>query len=562
MVEVGRLDALGPQGVLLQVQRLGTIRFGNAGVADQHVSQTRVWDMRAQAPSSRLLRVSYTMSDSMSRIRREKENGSENRSDKLAEVGPVCPSATRGRPAAPLHPERRRPAEHRGPAASQQQAGLRAAAVRAPLPGPPAGSGRVRSAGRRGFHRTPARSGWGDELADYAVRSETRHEHLAELRRLYGFRSFAGGAAHELGDRLREEAPRAQSNEDLVRRFVEACRHTRTILPATTTIERICADALVDAERRIEARIAERVPPGLRRDLEYLLEETVDAGVTRFVWLRQFEPGNNSADANRLLDRLEHLRRLAIPEGLFHDVPAHRITRLRRQGERYFADGLRELPDSRRLAILAVCAVEWELFLADAVVETHDRIVGRTYREAARTCEGQLGDETAAVREALRAFAELGTALIGARDTGEALNAVIADRPGWEGLGDLVARAAALANTVASDPLNHVLGGYSRFRRYTPRMLRTLDIEASPVSQAVAGSRRRPAQRRHGGADRLPAAEFEVEPAAAQPIRSPPLGDGGVVPPARRVPRRRRLAGAVAALRRYQKGAAVGSRRR
>ena len=47
------------------------------------------------------------------------------------------------------------------------------------------------------------------------------------------------------------------------------------------------------------------------------------------------------------------------------DVPAHRITRLRRQGERYFADGLRELPDSRRLAILAVCAVEWELFLAD-----------------------------------------------------------------------------------------------------------------------------------------------------------------------------------------------------
>ena len=62
----------------------------------------------------------------------------------------------------------------------------------------------------------------GDELADYAVRSETRHEHLAELRRLYGFRSFSGGAARELGDRLREEAQRAQSNEDLVRRFVEA----------------------------------------------------------------------------------------------------------------------------------------------------------------------------------------------------------------------------------------------------------------------------------------------------------------------------------------------------
>ena len=80
------------------------------------------------------------------------------------------------------------------------------------------------------------------------------------------------------------------------------------------------------------------------------------------------------------------------------EIPPHRITRLRRQGERYFADGLRELPDNRRLAILAVCAVEWEMFLVDAVVETHDRIVSRTYREATRTCEAQLGDETAAVR--------------------------------------------------------------------------------------------------------------------------------------------------------------------
>ena len=207
--------------------------------------------------------------------------------------------------------------------------------------------------------------------------------------------------------------------------------------------------------------------------------------MTRFVWLRQFEPGSNSAYANRLLDRLEHLQRLDFPEGLFDDVPAHRITRLRRQGERYFADGLRELPENRRLAILAVCAVEWEMFLADAVVETQDRIVGRTYRTAVRTCEAQLGDETAAVRAALRSFADLGSTLLDARDTGAALDAVIATRPGWEGLGDLVTTAAALANTVASDPLNHVLVGYSRFRRYTPRMLRTLDIETSPVARPL-----------------------------------------------------------------------------
>ena len=37
-----------------------------------------------------------------------------------------------------------------------------------------------------------------------------------------------------------------------------------------------------------------------------------------------------------------------------------------------------------------------------------------------------------------------------------------------------------------------------------------------------------------GATDRLPAAELAVEPAAARPVRSPPRGDGGAVPPARR----------------------------
>ena len=46
VVEVGRVvDARGPQGVALQVQRLRAVGLRDAGVADQHVSQTNVWDM-------------------------------------------------------------------------------------------------------------------------------------------------------------------------------------------------------------------------------------------------------------------------------------------------------------------------------------------------------------------------------------------------------------------------------------------------------------------------------------------------------------------------------------
>jgi Domain of unknown function (DUF4158) len=197
-----------------------------------------------------------------------------------------------------------------------------------------------------------------DDLVDYAAREETRHEHLSELRVLYGFRTFSGRGARELKDWLSREAEMAVSNEDVALRFVAECRRTRTVLPATSTIERLCATALVDAERRIETRIADRLSSAAREQLLALLEETADDRVTRFVWLRQFEPGSNSSSANRLLDRLENLQRVDLPEDLLASVPAHRVTRLRRQGERYYADGMRDLPEDRRLAILAVCVSE------------------------------------------------------------------------------------------------------------------------------------------------------------------------------------------------------------
>ncbi|WP_252404232.1 hypothetical protein, partial [Escherichia coli] len=84
------------------------------------------------------------------------------------------------------------------------------------------------------------------------------------------------------------------------------------------------------------------------------------------------------------------LQRIDLPEDLLAGVPAHRVTRLRRQGERYYADGMRDLPEDRRLAILAVCVSEWQAMLADAVVETHDRIVGRPYRASEPICHAKV----------------------------------------------------------------------------------------------------------------------------------------------------------------------------
>jgi TnpA family transposase len=324
-----------------------------------------------------------------------------------------------------------------------------------------------------------------DDLADYAAREETRREHLAALREVYGYKMFTGRGSRDLKIWLEDAAEASRSNDDLARRFVEQCRATQTILPGVTVIERLCADALVAAERRVDARIAGRLGDDIRTRLDALLTEDAGGSVTRFVWLRQFEVGQNSADVNRLLDRLEFLQDLGLTEAILAGVPPHRISRLRRQGERYFAGDLRDISGDRRLAVLAVSALEWRSAIADAIVETHDRIVGKTWREAKSRCDAHAEDARAALKDTLQSFAALGSALLEAHEDHASLEEAVGNAGGWLSLKGLVATAAQLTDTLATDPLAHVVHGYHRFRRYAPRMLRALDIQAAPVAEPL-----------------------------------------------------------------------------
>ena len=162
-------------------------------------------------------------------------------------------------------------------------------------------------------------------------------------------------------------------------------------------------------------------------------------------------------------------------------IPAYRIGRLRRHGERYFIDDLRDMISERRYAIMAICIVEWQTAIADSVIETHDRIVGKTWREAKRICDTKIADTKTAVHSTLRSFKDIGNTLIEARNDEQPLEKAIA----WAELKQLVATATKLTDTMAADPLAHVSNGYNRFRRYAPRMLRALNIQAAPVCKGL-----------------------------------------------------------------------------
>lgn len=49
------------------------------------------------------------------------------------------------------------------------------------------------------------------------------------------------------------------------------------------------------------------------------------AGMSRFIWLRQYEVGQNSAGVVRLLDRLEFLQELGVSPTMLVDISGWRI---------------------------------------------------------------------------------------------------------------------------------------------------------------------------------------------------------------------------------------------
>ena len=375
------------------------------------------------------------------------------------------------------------------------------------------------------------------------------------LRRPYGFRPFEGAAAEAMRDWFAGAAEAARSNDALAASMLEELRRRRIIVPGPTTAERACADALVAAERRIAERIAGRLDPAARERLGRMLGEATADGTSRFVWLRRHEPGGNSADAGRLLDRLEWIEGLAIPESVIAGVPPHRVARLRRQGERYYADGLRELPEARRLAILAVCAVEWRAAIADAIVETHERVTGRLHRVAERLCAALAADHRGSVSETLHIFARVSGAMVHAHAAGEDTSAVIADTIGWAGLRRLAATAAALTGAIEADPLDHLASGHAGhalLRSSRPAHARRAAAAGRDGRRATDGGGRDLARHEPSGAHgppREPAARLRPPQVARAPGgrpdagRSPGLGDGGAVLLARRPARGRRLAG-------------------
>jgi hypothetical protein len=312
---------------------------------------------------------------------------------------------------------------------------------------------------------------WRD-IEGYGLRENTRYEHSSALQAELGYRPFIGAARKDMLRWLDEVAMTAVNGVDLAEAFMAALRTKKIIAPAPSTFERVCAAALVIAERLVQARIADAASPAQTRALQDLLVLEPGARLTPLGMLRSPVQGHGVSDLRDLVGRIAQLRALALPE-TFDGVPVRRLIRLARECERISVAHLRDARAGRRIALLAAFAVDCRARLTDAALDLGLKLTGGLFKRAERRHLDALFENRRGVGDVVRAHAELGQALIRARADGMDFSEAIEAALGWDSLERSVETATRLRSPISGDVLERIEAEHPQLRRFAQLLLDT-----------------------------------------------------------------------------------------
>ncbi|MGF7176663.1 Tn3 family transposase [Azospirillum doebereinerae] len=323
-----------------------------------------------------------------------------------------------------------------------------------------------------------------DALADYAIRAPTRYDQLDALCEAFGFRTFTQPDHRELSAWLVPIALATVSAIMVAEALMAELRRRRIAAPGTTTIERMVATALLQAERHAAAKLNSILSPEHRSALDTLLDNHPGTAVSSLTWTRQppGTPGHRSMA--RLVDQLRHLRQVGIDPAATDGVHADRIRQLAREGSRLTAQHLRALGPLRRHAVLVVTVLDTITRLTDEAIGLFDRLIGRMFRRAERRASAELQNNARSMNDKVRLLVKLGDALIEARKAGIDAFAAMDKVIPWDRFAEVVADAKGMTKDDGPDYLALAETNHALLRRVGPLFLDAFEFQGIA---AVAG---------------------------------------------------------------------------
>ena len=319
----------------------------------------------------------------------------------------------------------------------------------------------------------------------YAEREETRREHLLELRAYLGMEPFGLSHYRQAVHATTELALQTDKGIVLASSVLDTLRHRHVILPTLDVVERVCAEAITRANRRIYDALAEPLSDAHRRRLDDLLKRRDNGKTTWLAWLRQSPVKPNSRHMLEHIERLKAWQALDLPPGIERLIHQNRLLKIAREGGQMTPADLAKFEPQRRYATLAALAIEGMATVTDEIIDLHDRILGKLFNDAKKKHQQQFQASGKAINAKVRLFGRIGQALIEAKQAGRDPFAAIEAVMSWDAFAESVTEAQRLAQPEDFDFLHRIGESYATLRRYAPEFLDVLKLRAAPAAKDV-----------------------------------------------------------------------------
>ncbi|MED1949760.1 Tn3 family transposase [Brevibacillus centrosporus] len=326
------------------------------------------------------------------------------------------------------------------------------------------------------------------EISLYAGREQTKHEHLDEIRREYGFRNFTIREYREISQTLVRLAMENGDAIYLIRKAIDQLQKGKIILPAMTTIERMVWESRRRAEEKIFKLLLLTLTKEQIEKLDQIISLMPESGITYLAWLREI-PGTYSPDSFlKVIEKLDYIRNLQLQIDT-KGIHPNRLRQLSKIGSRYEPHSFRRFHDPKKYAILVVSLLDLIQDLTDQAFEIHDRQIMSLLSKGRKAQEELQKQSGKSINEKVVHFADLGAALIRAKKEGIDPFVALETVMPWEQLVASVEEAKHLARPLDFDYLDLLEKKFYTLRKYTPTLLKSLEFRstksAEPLMRAI-----------------------------------------------------------------------------
>ena len=326
------------------------------------------------------------------------------------------------------------------------------------------------------------------ELSRYAQgRDTTRREHFLEVLAAGKFQTFQEEVQRDITAWLLPTALSTDSGVQLLEALVREMQGRRIVLPALSTLERLVWEVRHKAQNQILQTLTHGLTADHKARLDALLKKDESASHQQIplTWIRQVTGKTAPVTLLRFLERITFLKSIGLPPEQGRILHQNRLFSLAREGTHYTPQFLARMHAERRYAILTAFVAETIASLTDQVLQMHDRMIQQMMRRGEQNHQEAFQRSGRAINDKMRLFAQVGKALIAAREKKTDAFAAIETVLTWEEFLARVSEAEALAQPEEFDYLDHIEAHYIQIHRYAPILLRTFTFAGIPAMKPL-----------------------------------------------------------------------------